>query len=272
MLRALATALVMALACCLLAWNASGTTTAVPPYHPSFESLPTPPCTIVINSCSKYASTTLPGLLDSLRAAGVPGECVCVVIGASDPPAAAPFEYAWTHRAVEVDYTWLDLTGMVAISRDAGRALVGTPWVLYLHDTSRVGPRFWGMYKKMFWDMHDRRRGGCGVDAHMLIPVNSMNIGFYRTAWVRGLDLQEHMHRPEESQAIKNGGIEDAVFHMTRNKSHMTPVEEHVPGGCHRYAADGIRRRVEYYPALDLYKYKSYYGQPLDGGDAPIEV
>lgn len=237
---------------------------APPSHHPSYDALPMPPCTIVINTCAKYAATTMPGLLDSLRAARVPGSSVCVVIGACDGQDPA-LEYDWPGmRIVEKSYTWLDLTAMVAISNDED--IVRTPWILYLHDTSRVGPEFMGMLKKTFWDMHAHQ-----LDACMLLPETSMNIGYYRTSWVRGLRLNDHMHHPSESQALKIGGVEDRVFDMTSNKMHLETVADFVPAGHHRYG-DGVPRRVEYYPALDMYKYKSWFGQHLYGNPPPIRV
>lgn len=230
------------------------------------------PLTLVINTCAAYAPTTVPMLLESLGAAGVPPEAIRIVCGqSSDKPPAIPLVDEMGISVVHTEYTAEAMTGLVYLSEH--HDLVDTPWVLYLQDTMAVGPDF--PYKAlMVCDSVSVEQ----VDCVRLLDMFSLSVGLYSTAWLQGLDLSEYKRQARTTrdvQQIKTWS-EDRVFGLcaperARHLAEYQNPTDRVVMGDFRYSDASTPRIIEHYPVLDVYKLKSWMGGAPDT-DIPVGV
>lgn len=226
------------------------------------------PFTIVVTTCKAYANTTLPLLFGSMDEARVPPSCIAVVVAQCpdlkhECPLLDHAERAGV-RVRAVEYAAEALTGVVCTAEDAD--LVQTPWFLYIQDCSVVGPNFLTRALEVY---QTRCRGDAWVVK--LTDRFAMSVGFYNTACVKSLAprlaaLKVYDADVDAIRAMKMH-IEDAAFNM------VPPQNTQVIGsfeadrrvvGEYRYEGVGTRRMVEYYPLLDYFKLKSWWGQSVD--------
>jgi hypothetical protein len=97
---------------------------------------------LLINSCFKYYLTTVPVLMESLIASGVPVERIHIVVGETPNHECRDdtFMMASIHF---VQYANMDNNALFWLALDASPFLQPGDWVFYLHDTCTVEPYFW---------------------------------------------------------------------------------------------------------------------------------
>lgn len=244
------------------------------------------PFAIVIEACRDYAPVALPVLLDSLETAGAPLDSVVVVCGQCEAErgedaaldAVEDRVIRGGGRFERRKYTTVCATALVAVSEDP--ALVSKPWFLHLQCTTSVGARFVDLARDVYYDLSGRP----GLDCIKLLDRFSMNMGFYRTAWVRGLASELARHKRGGADAPTAADVhevrdiktwcEDLVFGMCSPAAaeclgRYADAEAVQFRGWFKYREDGQPRVHEYYPSLDLHKYKSWFGQAVDAYDTP---
>lgn len=232
------------------------------------------PFTIVVSTCRPYAPTALPMLLDSLRMAGTPMGSVVVVCGECPGGDVPEIEggVSDVRLVVGVEYTCEALTGLIWVSEQP--AGTTAPWVLYLQDTMVAGEEF----VARALEAHRQIEALPGtsespVRCVKLLDKFSLSVGFYSAEWLRG----------EALGALKRDGVgvhemreiktwcEDSVFNRCPRDSVRflasfdSPEDRRVLGEF-RYSDGGAERRIEHYPSLDLYKFKSWDGNVMRVG------
>lgn len=210
---------------------------------------------VVVNSCSQYARATLPPLLESLRAAGVPAAHVFVVVG--DAPAhdtlvgPAGYEVAAKHRP----WCNMDNNAFVWIA-DEGDALRGFDWIFYTHDTSLVDPGFYESAMRLC------ENAPPGTDAYKLQRNHSMSTGLYRVRalWDVGAAISATKNLDPARTLEVKAMCEDSVFRLLRGVDAL-PNEYTVESeGVTMYGTD-VPRIVEHWVVPGLRKVKANWGQ-----------
>lgn len=219
------------------------------------------PFTIVINTCEGYQSVSLPVLLQSLAMAGIPPESLLVVCGQCPVPESATVDGMRVRR---VPYTAEALTGLIHVSESDD---VTTDWVLYIQDTMAVGEEFGPRILETYRQMMERPSGSTtGLLAVKLLDHFSLSVGFYEVAWLR--ELREEirgfkvMAADEHAMRDIKTWCEDKIFDMCPPGRilHLSEFVNRKDMGEFRYSETSASRRIEHYPVLDLYKFKSWYG------------
>ena len=195
-------------------------------------------------------------LLDSLLPqASAAGVGVLVVIGgcpADGPLTAQTIGDGTRYSCIECQHNSFDLTALLEVMKRRG--VCGWTRFFLLHDTCRAGP-----------DCVRRILEACPADplhtASFKFP--SMNIGWYsedilktHTAWL----LDQACTDTTQSQKFKRDAVisEDLIFktqvHAGRHHflGKITSLQQPVD-----YYGTGVKRIVEYYACLDLYKIKA---------------
>lgn len=228
---------------------------------------------VVVNTCAGYEGATVPALLRSLRAAGVPMGRVHVVVGESAAPRdeqAGP-EESWFHyrRTCAIDNN-----GLVWASTEPGPAPGARGWIVYLHDTCAVDAEFWRKATEA------ARRFDGAADCVAIHAPFSMSLGLYSVAWLQSAPVRGHVRAavanddcsPERKAAKKNEvgpdgtyAGEDTLFKWARaghGRFACLPVDRRVvEEGVRAYGADAAPRIKEYYPHAGVYKLKANWGQ-----------
>lgn len=220
--------------------------------------------TVVITSCIAYAPFTVPHLVNSLVASGVPPAAIHVVVGESrvtrnviqhvGPTAAVAYHY--------VPYCNIDNNGLMWLTQSDVLPLPDDGWVMYLHDTCLVAPHFWASCRRVV----DTLAGD--ADALMMHLPFSMGIGFYRMQLLRTPEVRMYMAglRNDDPSKIKEVKanlhvLEDTVFKYlaVNNKPKLKALKneyalkvlENNPYGT------ATPRAVEYYATPGVYKLKA---------------
>lgn len=215
---------------------------------------------VVINTCEAYESVTVPILLKSLAAAGVPTEAVHVVVGECDAErdeGQGPF----VHRRSTIN---IDNNALLWLTQEP-EACADVDVVMILHDTCYVDAEFWTKITasaNALWGMHDMH---C-----MRIYNPSMGMGLYKVDWLKSPQVAAYLAGmrntdPSNKHALKHSlvTLEDTLFKATwLGRAADMPgmdrvlVDEHV----HMYGTD-VPRILEYYPAAGVFKVKANWGQ-----------
>lgn len=243
------------------------------------------PFTIVIQTCYSYAEVAVPVLLASLAQAGVPRESLLVVCGQCPPAAGGGggtcrpprIPGAEGLRVAAVSYTAEALTGLIHLSETPPPApdplldpdsSPPTGWVLYLQDTMAAGPDFLRRALEVHRQVLDTpSTSESSVHCVKLLNGFSMSVGFYDLAWLRGLDLGALKAEAADTDRVREikTWCEDKVFDMCPAASARFLAEFNNPEdrrvlGAFRYSDSSAARKIEHYPVLDLYKFKSWDG------------
>lgn len=233
-----------------------GTHVLVPPQTPKL------PFDVIVTTCLEYAPKTLPALLDTMKASGVPLVSVHVVVGqcpAGRPECIAELEREGA-KVTTVPYGAEALTGAVACARGD---VSTTPWFLMIQDTCFVGPGF----VKLASEVHDRVRDTDDFDVVKLLDKFSLSIGFYRTTWLasKAADLDRVRIESFDVDSIRRLKmfVEDVAFDMAdpARTAVLGRFDDRALVGNFKYPGSDTDRVVEHYPSLDIYKVKSSIGQ-----------
>lgn len=197
----------------------------------------------VVNSTVKFYTKTLPICVESLRAAGATE--IMAIIGGDQHKYFLKDNVEYTF----VPYENFDLTSFIHIS-DQPRFKD----FFYLHDTCKAGPNFLNKLRDIHFNPNHCAKVACdGL---------SMNIGYYPFAFVKKYEA--------DLQALKNTDITEEGRHKAKlialAKEDFIFKSEPTgnlskEGRCTTNDApyEGSTRIQEYYPSLDLYKYKANY-------------
>lgn len=218
------------------------------------------PC-IVVNSCYKNYRTTIPPLLGSLKRAGVDCRQVHVVIGES-------VEEKDQLDEVNVHFRrWanMDDNGLNWLVEDEARTHVpDSAFVFYMHDTCTVGVTFRAHLES--WAEQVRRTQ---LVVLQLRPLPSMGMGWYQAGWLRSPEVASYLTErvnydtsPTAVQQVKQS-VEDAVFRIAHFQGRAGVINQ-LPMIIERDArpyGTTTARIVEHFEIMDVYKYKSNFGQ-----------
>jgi hypothetical protein len=237
---------------------------ATPPTELASEPpTPSPPIRVVITSCMAYAPFTVPHLVTSLVASGVPSEAIHVVVGESRV-ACDVVQHVGPHAVAYhyVPYCNIDNNGLMWLTQRDVVPCDDDGWIMYLHDTCLVAPHFWASCRRVIADL-----AGDANAVRMHMPF-SMGIGFYRLAWLRTPEVRAYMAglRNDDPTKIKDVKsnlyvLEDTLFKYLaanddtklkalKNKYALRVLESNPYGTA-------TPRAVEYYATPGVYKLKA---------------
>lgn len=224
----------------------------------------TPHIYIAVNSHKNFSPKTLPVLIPSLLACGVPRDRIVVFEGGHNKSAVTQYQF---YLKVQCTHNSIDFTALLELAdRDDIRSKAEY-WFL-IHDTCKVGSSFW----KLICDMGEHHR----PEKMALRPRPSMNIGAYRSDYI--VKHREYLQKTRNDsfdrdivQEFKKWGQigEDYLLHKQEDCIAPTYHPELYIGkeggmtinpNDDWYNSTGIVRRTEYYPNLDLYKSKANWG------------
>lgn len=197
-----------------------------------------------ISSNTLYFKKVLPKLLFSMKCSGVQSKSIVVVIGGcekeqSDIVMGVTMKY--------VKHNSFDYTAMIEMStqQDCEK-------VLFIHDTCSVGAHFRDLVESQ--DMGNSK---------ILVPTTAFpgicNIGIYDMDFIwKCRAIIENLKNCDKKKAVeseaflvrlpisKTGYFKNATAHPVADLEKPTKIY-----------SDGVLRITEYYPAMDLYKYKA---------------
>ena len=199
---------------------------------------------IIVNSCYKYHKHTLPIIIEALKETGLP-DILCII---GDSPSPCQVIESTVHK-VFVPYNSFDLTAFIYVCETNFKKDF-----FYLHDTCKPGPNFGPIVK-------DRLKDFTQDCAYLTNSGPSMNIGYYNINFVKSHSdlintLKVFTTTPEELLHAKGLALtnEDFLIKKTNNKTTIARgrnTEHH-----NNIYSDNYRIR-EYFPDVDLYKYKA---------------
>jgi hypothetical protein len=216
-------------------------------------------CKIVINSNARFSSVTLPPLLKSLKSAGFRKSEILIMIGGY----TSRRESITRPKRFKLPFDAIDFTSFIELSeRD-----IQSDYCFVMHDTSKVGKNF----KEIISSVEPR-----DLDAIPLRKLPSMNIGLYRTAFIRQkcsdlTKLKNSDYTEEGMHAMKVWGVENEDFlswgqddlSITSYADLLSDPRDGVPivMGEYDYYTNNVKRRIEYYEYLDFYKVKANWSR-----------
>ena len=209
---------------------------------------------IAINSNVRFASVSLPPLLESLKSAGFTEDEILIFVGGDISDISRN-----TKNTFYVNHDSIDFTGLIELSRSDYDA----DFFFYMHDTVKVGPRF----KDKLLSIDPKNS-----EIIPLRPWPSMNTGLYSREYLKRkhvelLNIQNFDISIEGLQKAKEWGIyhEDLLTWRQENlviNNYADLLGSDSGGfpvtiGEYDYYGNGVTRRLEYYDFLDFYKIKS---------------
>jgi hypothetical protein len=218
---------------------------------------------IVINSHSK-SNIALQHLLESLKKNDIYFCDIIVVIGGHFN--LSNYEITKSENEnenenityIRANHNSIDFTGLIALLELYKNNI--SEYYVYLHDTCRIGKDFYNKIKSL--DLTN-------VTSIRINTRFSMNIGIYSQSIINNFEnfLLSTKNTDENlCMKYKIDGVkwEDYIFKNDKNniilenynssqyKNRTDPVD---------YYKTGTMRIIEYYPNLDLYKFKANWGQ-----------
>lgn len=197
-----------------------------------------------------YKDLTIPRLLKSLDIAKVPLEqrAIFVAKGCSPKEAFCIIDF----NVYGVPYMSYELTALIG-AVDVGLDNLYTH-VFLLHDTCEVGP-----------DFAKRTVANADPDADVTAVWGGMcSFGLYRTDFLRDIYksyLEPLKNCDKHTSMINEGAIFRRKLGTVANYSNDTWSEH----GMRDIYGTGQQRLVEYYGSVDMFKYKSNFGQTQPG-------
>jgi hypothetical protein len=204
---------------------------------------------LLISSHINYHQTTLPVLFQSLKE--VDPQKIITVIGGSSSEYTQYNTYGI--KEVFVKYNAFDYTALCWKADNISIDDKNNVFFL-LHDTCVAGPLF---YKKV----------SNTKQLTMIRPVDSMSMGVYTNEIIK--EYKDHL---QQYKLYKSDSIsidlhkrllcehEDLIFKNKNCQNYFGDLYCEVEHNVDYYQT-GNKRRVEYYPQIDLFKIKANYGQ-----------
>lgn len=205
--------------------------------------------TYIISSNVEYEKKTLPRLLNSMLASGIESENIHVFVGRALVAKRIRTRQATYHYVEYGAYEHTALIGSLECDLNATN-------VFLLHDTCEVGMNFPWLVRSGFIYLQDAiavNWGMCGFGMYRMPYLEKR-----RDDILALKNCDKHTAMVAEGFLIRSG--EPRLAHFPA----LNGVEYQVQG-LHDVYGTGQVRLKEYYPQVDMYKYKANYGQTSPG-------
>lgn len=216
--------------------------------------------TYCIPTCKANAETTLKILLPSMFECGIESSDIIVVEGGNKEKKYCENIYGVTY--IETNHNSFDHTAII----DLVEGDFDLDYIFNIHDTCKVGPKF-----KNVIDNSDTTYEKIAV-YHNNMNGSTMAMGLIKYSYL--------IKHKELIQTFKNAdasheGLKRAKYRAVEFEDTLFWKLQDIPCGAYSRGVDrtdfgeeiiygGTKRLVEYYEPLDLYKYKSNWGQSSD--------
>jgi hypothetical protein len=226
---------------------------------------------IAIASNNNFYQKSLPIIIPSLNECGIANEDIHIFIAGVGTEGKQDNNGMTFYQLEHNSYEYSPLIEII------DKQLEADYWFL-IHDTCKVGPKF----KELLYNIPENK-----PDKIALRPTPAMSIGLYKYEYlltvkdklmgIRNTDLSI-----ESLKKWKHWGVSAEDYILWQTEPHPLIYDrkdnnlDHKDGdmiliGQEDWYKTGIIRRTEYYPALDLYKNKSNWGQST-GPDMIIDI
>ncbi|PZP50726.1 MAG: hypothetical protein DI598_04950 [Pseudopedobacter saltans] len=205
---------------------------------------------IAISTVLGYSEQTIPKLINDLKKYGFSGNSIYVFEGGHNK-----IEHSFAgYHYYKIDHNSFDLNGLITINE---LNLNADYWLL-LHDTVTIGKKF----KKMVYTCQFKNFLGL----KLLKKDVSMNIGFYSMPLIR--QNSEYLHSFKNTDYTEKGLLnakergaieEDYIFKNSQNIGYVHYDLQYRVKCENDVMYKGRLRRMEYYPQLDMTKYKANF-------------
>jgi len=231
------------------------------------------PFTLLLTSCYKYHETTIPPLLEALKAQNISVSSVILVIG------QWPLEEGSVHlkdmyegvATYTCPYSFEAATGLVYLANNP--SIPCKPWIFSQQDTTCCADDYREKSVAFFED-HVLQRS-TQYDVFKLCDKFSLSIGFFRREALQEISVAAGLMSnvvydvtPINIKRLKTW-CEDIVFSyfdVTRVQ-HIGEYEDpsyRQQLGFFCYTEGGPSRLVELYTTLGMIKYKSWFGYDIE--------
>lgn len=220
---------------------------------------------VVINSCKKFYTKSVPKLLSSLKTAGFPNKHVFMVVG-EDANERNEWYGNGSYQVNALYRAWgnIDNNGMILLAKD-NKLFTDYEWIFYMHDTCNVTPKFGTNIHACL----DAYQDSPHVKAVKLCNTGmSMSMGFYKREVFSHPRIISEIGETINFDLSRNAllqvkhKVEDIVFDMIKKlygASSVTALEN----SCHHEVGKtdttygGSERHIEEYPMPGVTKYKA---------------
>jgi hypothetical protein len=207
---------------------------------------------IVINSHTK-SNIALQHLLESLKENDINYCDVIVVIGGYYNLNNYEISKDENITYIHANHNSIDFTGLITLLELYNNT---NEYYVYLHDTCKIGKNFYNKIKSI--DLTN-------VSSIKINKKFSMNIGIYSQRIINEFrDFLLSKKNTNENECMKYKSVdfnEDYIFNNDQNNKLLDNYDGLNYTGPSDYYNTGTMRIVEYYPNLDLYKFKANWGQ-----------
>ena len=209
---------------------------------------------VLINSHVAYKEPRA-RLLAALRRGGIAGDDIVAVIGGDDVSLVYRERIPGDHWGIRTTQNSIDFTALVEVlENEAAVARIGEPeYWLVLHDTVLPG-------SETFFDIIARTR--VTASCRLIAPFG-MNMGWYKASELKRfreevLYFKGNRSAPGNRDLLKRIGVavEDLFFRVSGRLEFLSDRREVRATGALVYDSR-VPRTVEYYPELDLLKFKA---------------
>lgn len=216
--------------------------------------------TYCIPTCLTNAEYTLKVLLPSMFECGIIANDIIVVEGGNNKRSF--YENDFGVKYIKTNHNSFDHTAIIELVENN----FDLEYVFNIHDTCKVGPKFKGVV-----DSADFSYEKIAV-YHNTMNGSTMAMGLIKYTYL--------LHHRELINTFKNTdssheGLKRAKYRAVELEDTLFWKLQDVPCGAFTRGVDrkdfgeqsiygGVKRLVEYYEPLDLYKYKSNWGQSSD--------
>lgn len=197
-----------------------------------------------ISTNVEYLDVTVPRLIQSLYRAGIAPDEIAVFVGRASAYETVEHEDGYN----EYYFPW----GAWEYTALIGATMVELPYshIFLLHDTCEVGEAF---RRKIVWNTNK--------DADITTTNNALcNFGAYRVDFLKSVSRYlNDLINCDKYTAIQHEGL---LYRRRMGVTDEYPcygAECEIIGERDVYG-QGVPRIIEYYPAIDLYKYKANFG------------
>ena len=231
---------------------------------------------IAINTVNTFSDKTLPVIIPSLLDCGIEKENIFIFEGGNLERSLNDYDGI---TYIKTNHNSLEYTSFIEIVENK---LESDYW-FFMHDTSIVGPNF----KNLLYNIPDTN-----PEKIALKHFPSMSIGSYSYSYLLSkkdllLSIKNTNYDTETLLYWKKWGVDNEDFILWRNNNIETEVynpelislNEPCNSSCgiqpckhvivleyNNIYGGNTTRRKEYYPQLDLFKFKSNWGQSIDVG------
>ena len=204
-----------------------------------------------MNTVNSFSDKTLPVIIPSLLQAGIEKSDIYIFEGGHEERSVNDYNGI---VYIKTNHNSLEYTSFIEIVENK---LISDYW-FYIHDTSVVGSKF----KELLYNIPAN-----SPEKIALTNYPSMSMGSYSYDYILSkkdllLSIKNSDYSKESILKWKSWGVENEDFILFRNNDLDTPV--YNPELVNRLVSEseniygGESERIkEYYPQLDLYKYKS---------------